>query len=90
MSTSVSIESQDCSPLGLLILEYMQMHQLSFAQMAERLDISRAALRITCDKHGNPGTRLLPRLAQILGTTEQQIEQLILKNELAQMKERNS
>lgn len=89
MTTPISISPQDCSPLGLLILEYMQTHQLSFAQMAERLNISRAVLKVTCSKYGNPGTRLLPQLAQVLGQSEQQIELLVLENEAAQIEQRH-
>lgn len=68
----------------------MRSHQLTFAQMAVRLSISHAALRITCDKNGNPGTKLLPRLADVLSITESQLKQLVLENELAQIQQRNS
>ena len=85
----LQINPDDCSSIGLLVLEYIDKHQLTFTQMAERIGISRAALRIVCMKQGNPGKRTIPKLAEVLNCTEAELCRLICENKLRQMYENN-
>lgn len=78
------IQPDQCSQLGLLLLSEMDKHKLTFTEMAEKINISRAALRIACHKNGNPGTRMIPKLAEILDCSENKINQLIRENEQLQ------
>ncbi len=85
----LQINPDDCSGIGLLVLEYIEKHQLTFTQMADRIGISRAALRIACLKPGNPGKRTIPKLAKILNHTEPELCRLICENKLRQIYEDN-
>ena len=86
----LEIKPEDCSPIGLLLLQHMEFHQLSFTQMADNLGISRAALRIACLKNGNPGKRMIPKLAAVLELTELELKRLISENKLNQIYENNA
>lgn len=57
--------------------------------MAERIGISRAALRIACLKQGNPGKKTVPKLASVLNLTEPEICRMICENKLRQIYEDN-
>ncbi len=68
----------------------MEFHQLSFTQMADNLGISRAALRIACLKNGNPGARMVPKLAAVLELKELEVKALISENKLNQIYKNNA
>ncbi|MDZ4874969.1 MAG: hypothetical protein CLLPBCKN_004365 [Chroococcidiopsis cubana SAG 39.79] len=85
----LQIDPEECSGIGLLVLEYIKARQLTFTQMAEQIGISRAALRIACLKNGNPGKRTIPRLAQVLGKSEQELCRLVFENKLKLIYEEN-
>ena len=85
----LQINPDDCSGIGLLILEYIDEHKLTFTEMAERIGISRAALRVVCYKEGNPGKRTIPKLAKVLNRTEPELCRLICENKLRQIYENN-
>lgn len=86
----LQLNPDDCSEIGLLILDYIETHKLTFTEMAERIQISRAALRVVCLKHGNPGKKTIPKLAQVLGKSEQELCKLVFKNKLKLMYEDNN
>ena len=85
----LQINPDDCSGIGLLIIEYIYEHKITFTEMAERIDISRAALRIACLKQGNPGRRTIPKLAKVLNRNETELCRLICENKLRQIYENN-
>lgn len=85
----LQLNPDDCSEIGLLVLEYIKKHQLTFSEMAERIGISRAALRMVCSKNGNPGKRTIPKLAQVLGKSEQEISRIVIENKIKLMYEQN-
>jgi transcriptional regulator with XRE-family HTH domain len=85
----LQLNPEDCSEIGLLILDYIKTHGLTFTEMAERVGISRAALRIVCFKEGNPGKKTIPKLAPILGKSEQELCRMVFENKLKQMYENN-
>ena len=89
MSGSNRIKSEECSQIGLLLLAVMDNNKLTFEQLANAMDISKAALRISCHKQGNPGQRIIPKLAVILDCTEGKIRRMIRENQLKQMHEQN-
>lgn len=85
----LQLNPDDCSEIGLLILDYIKKHQLTFTEMAERVGISRAALRIVCLKEGNPGKRTIPKLAEVLDKSEQELCRMVFENKLKLMYEEN-
>ncbi len=86
---STPLKPEDCSAIGLLILEHMEKHQLNFTAMAEKVGVSRAALRIACLKQGSPGKRIISKLATVLDKSEQELLRLDAKNKLEMIYERN-
>ena len=85
----LKIKPEDCSPIGLLILEHMKENQLDLTTMAEKIGVSRAALRIACLKQGSPGKRIISKLATVLDKTEKELLRLDAKNKLERIYERN-
>lgn len=83
----LKIDPDDCSAIGLLVLEHINKYKLTFTEMAEKVDISRAALRIACLKEGNPGKRTIPKLASVLNRTESELCRMICENKIRQMYE---
>ena len=85
----LQINPDNCSGIGLLVLEYIDKHKLTFTEMADRISISRAALRIACLKQGNPGKRTIPKLAAVLNRTEHELCRMVCENKLRQIYENN-
>ncbi len=85
----LKIKPEDCSPIGLLILEHMKENQLDLTTMAQKIGVSRAALRIACLKQGSPGKRIISKLATVLDKTEKELLRLDAKNKLERIYERN-
>lgn len=85
----LKIDPDDCSAIGLLVLKYIDEYKLTFTEMAQKIGISRAALRIACLKQGNPGKRTVPKLASILNRPELDICRMICENKIQQMYEDN-
>ena len=81
----LKIDPDDCSGIGLLVLEYIEKHQLTFTEISERIGISRSALRLICLKQGNPGKRTVPKLGKILNQPEPKLCRMICANKLRQM-----
>lgn len=76
------VQPDECSKLGLLILEHMKKHKLSPQEMAQELQCSQAALRICCCRQGIPGTRMISKLASVLGQSESEINKLAYENKV--------
>jgi len=86
-NSHLKLKSEDCSAIGLLVLEHMEKHQLDFTTMADKIGVSRAALRIACYQEGTPGRRMMPQLAEVLGKSEQELLRLDAENKLGQLHE---
>ncbi len=83
------LQPEDCSEIGLLVLEHMKENQLDLTEMAEKIGVSRAALRIACLKQGSPGKRIISKLATVLDKSEKELLQLDAKNKLELIYEMN-
>ena len=57
--------------------------------MAEKIGVSRAALRIACLKQGSPGKRIISKLATLLDKSEQELFLLDAQNKLEFIYEAN-
>lgn len=78
----LKIEPKDCSPLGELILKYMQENQLSMSDLADRTEISRTGLRSMCLKGGNPARTNIRKLARALNVPPIEIYRLVCENKI--------
>ncbi|WP_036486896.1 helix-turn-helix transcriptional regulator [Myxosarcina sp. GI1] len=83
----LQLRPEDCSSLGLLILEQIEKHKLTFSEIAASIGISRAALRSICLKNNNitPGKKTVPRLAKALSISESHLCYLIYEEKVKQM-----
>ena len=88
-NSHLQLKPEDCSAIGLLVLEHMKNHQLDFTTMADKIGVSRAALRIACYQKGTPGKRMMPQLAKVLDKSEQELFRLDAENKLRLMYEAN-
>ena len=86
-NSHLQLKPEDCSAIGLLVLEHMKKHQLDFTAMADKVGVSRAALRIVCYQEGTPGRRMMPQLAKVLDKSEQELLRLDAENQLRRLHE---
>lgn len=87
-SPHLQLNREDCSEIGLLVLDYIDAHQLTFTQMVERVEISRAALRVVCLKRANPGKSTVSILSEVLGVSEPEFCRLVCENKIKLMYEK--
>ena len=64
--TLLKLQPQDCSPLGQLILKYMEENQVSMSQMSRQVGCSQSGLRLACLKGTNPTESTLRKLSKVL------------------------
>lgn len=61
------IKLEDCSPLGKLLLQYMEENNISMNELAKQAGISQPGLRSACLKRSNPTDATLNKLSKVLG-----------------------
>lgn len=61
------IKLEDCSPLGKLLLQYMEENNISMNELAKQAGISQPGLRAACLKRTNPTDTTLNKLSKVLG-----------------------
>lgn len=67
MAGKLQLKPKDCSPLGKLILQYIEEHNLSMSQLAREVGITQPGLRAVCLKRTNPTESTLKKLSEVLG-----------------------
>jgi hypothetical protein len=67
MPARLLIKSEDCSPLGRLILQYIEESGLSMNRLAEMSGIPQPRLRGACFKGTCPTPETLRKLARVMG-----------------------
>ncbi len=67
MAARLQIKPQDCSPLGLLILQYLEEQHISMNHLAEIAGIPQPRLRGACFKGTCPTPETLRKLARAMG-----------------------
>lgn len=60
------IKLEDCSPLGKLLLQYMEENNISMNELAKQAGISQPGLRAACLKRTNPTDTTLNKLSKVL------------------------
>lgn len=71
-----------CSPLGQVILEYLNKHELSLSQLAKQSGISQPGLRLACLKGTTPTDTTLKKLAPPLGRELSELHYLVYKGKV--------
>jgi predicted XRE-type DNA-binding protein len=67
MPARLLIKSEDCSPLGKLILQYIEESGLSMNRLAEMSGIPQPRLRGACFKGTCPTPETLRKMARVMG-----------------------
>ncbi|MGA7936849.1 MAG: transcriptional regulator [Kovacikia sp.] len=67
MAARLQIKPEDCSPLGLLILAYLEQEQISMNHLADLATIPQPRLRGACFKGTCPTPETLRKLARAMG-----------------------
>jgi transcriptional regulator with XRE-family HTH domain len=65
-----------CSPLGQLVLEYLDKHNISLSQLAKQCGLTQQGLRVSCLKGTTPTDTTLRKLAPVLGKTPSELHYL--------------
>ena len=76
------LNPKDCSPLGQMILQYMEDHQLSMTELADQTEITRPGLRAMCLKRGNPTKSNIRKLARVMNVPLVEIYRLVCENKI--------
>jgi lambda repressor-like predicted transcriptional regulator len=67
MPARLQIQPEDCSPLGVLILQYLKEHGISMNRLAEQAEIPQPRLRGACFKGTCPTPETLRKLSRVIG-----------------------
>ena len=73
MKFVLQLKPEDCSPLGQLILQYMEDRELSMNKLAKQAGITQPGLRATCLKGTNPTESTLRKLSSVIGVNYVQL-----------------
>ena len=79
----LKLKSDDCSPLGKLLLEYVEQHPgINLSKLAKETGMSRPGLGWVCLKHTNPNEETAEKLAIVLKIEEWEVARLVHQNKL--------
>ncbi len=67
MPARLQIKAEDCSPLGQLILQYLEEQEVSMNRLAELSGVPQPRLRGACFKGTCPTPETLRKLARVMG-----------------------
>ena len=76
------IKQSDCSLLGNIILQYLEKHQISMTEFANKAGIGRLGVRNICLKKGNPIEANIHKLSPLLNMPPGEIYYLVCKNKI--------
>lgn len=87
MAGKLQLKPKDCSPLGRLILQYMQEHNVSMSQLAKEVGITQPGLRAACLKRTNPTESTLKKLSEVLGKHPLELYTLAYENRIEELQD---
>ncbi len=87
MPARLQIQPKDCSPLGLLILQYLEEHHISMNRLAEMADIPQPRLRGACFKGTCPTPETLRKLSKVIGMHHLELYTLAYEGRIAKRPE---
>lgn len=87
MPARLQIQAKDCSPLGLLILQYLEEQHISMNRLAEMADIPQPRLRGACFKGTCPTPETLRKLSKAIGMHHLELYTLAYEGRIAKRPE---
>ena len=90
MAAKLQIKPQDCSPLGKLILQHMEEHNISMNELAKQAGISQPGLRAACLKRTNPTDTTLKKLSKVLGKHSLELYTLAYEDRIEELQDEAS
>jgi plasmid maintenance system antidote protein VapI len=87
MPARLQIQAKDCSPLGLLILQYLEEQHISMNRLAEMADIPQPRLRGACFKGTCPTPETLRKLSKVMGMHHLELYTLAYEGRIAKRPE---
>jgi hypothetical protein len=87
MPARLQIQAKDCSPLGLLILQYLEEHHISMNRLADMADIPQPRLRGACFKGTCPTPETLRKLSKVMGMHHLELYTLAYEGRIAKRPE---
>ena len=79
----LKLKSDECSPLGKLILAYVQHNPgVNLSKLAKEMGLSRPGIGWICLKHTSPNEETSAKLAAVLGLKEREVARLVYANKL--------
>jgi len=74
----------DCSPLGQLVLAYLEQHpQTNMSQLARQIGLTRGGLGLACLRHSTPTADTATKITMGLGAEPRTVARLVYENRLA-------
>ena len=67
MPPRLQLKTEDCSPLGLYVLQYIEEQEISMNHLADLTGVPQPRLRGACFKGTCPTPETLRKLAKIMG-----------------------
>lgn len=78
----LQLKAKDCSPLGKLVLEYLEKEDITMTELADKAGLTRPGLRRMCLIRSNPTESSLIRLANAMGVHAGKLYQLAYQNKI--------
>jgi Helix-turn-helix len=87
MPARLQIKAEDCSPLGRVILQYLEVQEISMNRLAELSGIPQPRLRGACFKGTCPTPETLRKLARVMGKHHLELYTLAYEGRVGQLPE---
>lgn len=87
MPARLQIKAEDCSPLGQLILQYLEEQGVSMNRLAELSGVPQPRLRGACFKGTCPTPETLRKLARVMGKHHLELYTLAYEGRLENLPE---
>jgi Helix-turn-helix len=87
MPARLQIKAEDCSPLGRVILQYLENQEISMNRLAELSGIPQPRLRGACFKGTCPTPETLRKLARVMGKHHLELYTLAYEGRVGQLPE---
>lgn len=87
MPARLQIKTEDCSPLGQFILQYLEEQSISMNRLAELSGVPQPRLRGACFKGTCPTPETLRKLARVMGKHHLELYTLAYQGRIEQLPE---
>ena len=87
MPPRLQVKNEDCSPLGLYVLQYLEEQDISMNHLAELAGVPQPRLRGACFKGTCPTPETLRKLAKVMGNHHLELYTLAYQGRIEQVPE---